>query len=375
MMTKAKKFTSFALSAVTALALLVGVAQAQQIKIVTGDGPQHDGVKAFKDIGKWIEEKSGGSMTVRVFPQTLLKHKEVPTGIRDGVGDMGLIVHPYFPAEFPEANYVADFSLFTSNNFAAAGAATEYIMNCASCMQDWKKFGHIYLGNIANAPYSLLTKEPIVTLADIKGKKIRSGGAAWGRWIEAMGGVKVSIAASEAYQALSQGVLDAHTHSIGSLVDQGLADVVNYVIDIPLGVYLGASINFSAKTWQKLSDENQQVIYDLAPYMMARYVTGLRASTDKVRKTLDSLNITLLKPSTELLDASQAFLAKDIATVADLGSKNYGITDTKEKADRIVKLLAKWEKLTANMSTDYKALGDLYRDEIFAKHDMKKLYQ
>lgn len=375
MMTKATKLAGFALAAATALALLVGTAQAVQIKIVTGDGPQHDGVKAFKEIGKWIEEKTGGELTARVFPQTLLKHKEVPAGVRDGVGDMGLIVYPYFPAEFPEANFVADFSLFVSNNYAAAGAATEYIFTCPACMAELKNFGHVYLGNIANAPYSLLTKEPIVTMADIKGKKIRSGGAAWGRWIEAMDGVKVSIPASEAYQALSQGVLDAHTHSIGSLVDQGLADVVNYVTDIPLGVYLGASINFSAKTWDKLSDKNRKAIFDLAPYMTARYVTGLRASTDKVREKLDTLKIKLLQPSSEMSAASQAFLKRDIATVVDLGTKNYGISDTDKKAKRLVELFAKWEKLTANMSTDYKALGDLYRDEIYSKLDVNKIYE
>lgn len=375
MMTKATKLAGFALAAATALALLVGTAQAEQIKIVTGDGPQHDGVKAFKEIGKWIEEKTGGELTARVFPQTLLKHKEVPVGVRDGVGDMGLIVYPYFPAEFPEANFVADFSLFVSNNYAAAGAATEYIYTCPACMAELKNFGHVYLGNIANAPYSLLTKEPIVTMADIKGKKIRSGGAAWGRWIEAMGGVKVSIPASEAYQALSQGVLDAHTHSIGSLVDQGLADVVSYVTDIPLGVYLGASINFSAKTWDKLSDKNRKAIFDLAPYMIARYVTGLRASTDKVRNKLDTLKIKLLQPSAEMSAASQAFLKRDIATVVDLGTKNYGISDTDKKAKRLVELFAKWEKLTANMSTDYKALGDLYRDQIYSKLDVNKIYE
>jgi TRAP-type C4-dicarboxylate transport system substrate-binding protein len=363
------------LVAIMALAFSVTMAQAKELKIVSGDGPQHDGVKAFNDIAKWIEEESNGELTARVFPQVLLKHKEIPPGIRDGVADMGLIVHPYFPAEFSEAAFIADFSLFATNNFAAAGAATEYMMNCEDCMVEMGDFGHIYLGNIANAPYSLLAKDEIVSMADIKGKKIRSGGAAWGRWIEAMGGVKVSIPASEAYQALSQGMLDAHTHSIGSLIDQGLADVVNYVIDIPLGVYFGASINFSAKSWKELSAGQQKVIFELAPYMLARYVAGLRASTDKVRNELDKLKITLKQPNADLTEASQTFLKNDIAMVAELGVKNYGLSNTNEKAEKFLELLAKWEKLTADMPTDYKTLGDLYKKEIFSKLDMEKLYK
>jgi TRAP-type C4-dicarboxylate transport system substrate-binding protein len=172
-----------------------------QMKIVSGDGPQHEGVKAYNDVAKWIEEKSDGRISTRVFPQTLLSVKEIPSGLRDGVADMGLIVHPYHPAEFPEANFIADFSLFATNNYAAAGAASEYIFTCEECMAEMASSGLIYLGNIANAPYYLLTKEPITTLADLKGKKIRSGGEAWGRWIEAMGAVKITIPAADTYEA------------------------------------------------------------------------------------------------------------------------------------------------------------------------------
>lgn len=142
---------------VLAAALALPVA-AQQIKIVSGDGPQHDGVKAMQEFAKWLGEKSGGKVTGRVFPQTLLSVKEIPAGLRDGVGDLGLIVHPYHRAEFPEANFIADFSLFAKSNPAAAGAATEYILTCDECMQEMKKQGQVYLGNIANTPYSLLAE-------------------------------------------------------------------------------------------------------------------------------------------------------------------------------------------------------------------------
>ena len=52
-----------------------------------------------------------------------------------------------------------------------------------------------------------------------------------------------------------------------------------------------------------------------------------------------------------------------------------GLSNTKEKAEKFLELLAKWEKLTADMPTDYKTLGDLYKKEIFSKLDMEKLYK
>jgi TRAP-type C4-dicarboxylate transport system substrate-binding protein len=345
-------------------------AAAQTLRIATGDGPQHDGVKAMTEFAKWLGEKSGGKLTGRVFPQTLLSVKEIPAGIRDGVADMGLIVHPYHPAEFPEANFIADFSLFAKSNSAAAGAATEYIFTCAECMQEMRKQGQIYLGNIANAPYSLMTKKPVTTLADVRGMKVRSGGDAWGRWIDGMGGVKVAMPAAEAYQALSQGVLDAHTHSIGSLVDQSLSDVVKHVTDMPLGVYLGASMDFSAKTWPKLSPEARGVVLDLAPYLLAKYVTNLSVAADTVRGRLAQLKVTLHQPTPEFVTASEQFLKKDQQTIAELAAKNSGLKDAPRKAERFVALLAKWEKLTEGLPAgDYRKLGDLYQKEIFSKLD------
>jgi TRAP-type C4-dicarboxylate transport system substrate-binding protein len=355
------------------LAALALPVTGQQIKIVTGDGPQHDGVKAMQEFAKWLGEKSGGKVTGRVFPQTLLSVKEIPAGLRDGVGDLGLVVHPYHRAEFPEANFIADFSLFAKSNPAAAGAATEYILTCEECMQEMKKQGQVYLGNIANAPYALLSKKPIKVLADLKGAKVRSGGDAWSRWIEAMGGISVSIPAAEAYQALSQGVLDAHTHSIGSLVDQSLADVVKNATDMPLGVYLGASMNYSAKNWATLSPEARKVVFDLTPYLLAKYVTNLRVAADKVRGELGQLKVTLHQPSPELLAANEQFLRKDQKTIVELAAKNSSIKNAQQKAERFVQLLAKWEKLTAGMPADHQKLGELYQKEIFSKLDAGKV--
>lgn len=356
-------------TAVAALVLLAsaGMAEAKTLKIVTGDGPQHDGTKAMATWAESLPEHSGGDVSGRVFPQTLVAVREIPGALRDGVADLGLIVHPYHPAEFPEANFIADFSLFADNNAAAAGAATEYILTCGECMAEMKKQGTVYLGNIANAPYSLITKSPVRTLADFQNLKVRSGGEAWGRWIEALGGVKVQLPAAEAYQALSQGMLDAHTHSIGSLVDQSLSDVAKHVTDIPVGVYFGASMNFSRRNWEGLTDAQRQAVFDRAPYLLSQYVSNLIVARDAVRSRLDSLGVTLEEPADDLLEANRNFLAADQTTIVDQAKSIYGVDNAAEKAERFLALVAKWKGLAEGMGDDPAALGDLYKAEIFDK--------
>ena len=161
--------------------------------------------------------------------------------------------------------------------------------------------------------------------------------------------------------------------SIGSLVDQSLADVVKNATDMPLGVYLGASMNFSAKNWATLSPEARKVVFDLAPYLLAKYVTNLRVAADVVRGKLPQLKVTLHQPSRELVSANEAFLRKDEKTIVELAAKNSGIQNASQKAARFVALLAKWEKLTAGMPPDHQKLGDLYQKEIFSKLDVSKI--
>jgi len=353
---------------------LSGIAYGKTLKLITGDGPGHDGTKAMVTWASDLEKESKQGLAGKVYPQTLASAKEVPSTLNSGTADLGYIVYPYFPAEFPEANFIAEFSLFASNTAAAAGAATEYVLNCADCLEELKRHGMIFLGNTANAPYSLITKKPITTHADFQNLKVRSGGEAWGRWIEALGGVKVQLPATEAYQALSQGMLDAHTHSIGSLVDQSLADVAKYVTDIPAGVYFGTSMNFSRKNWDALTDAQRLEIYDRVPYLLSKYISNLVVSRDDVKNNrLDELGVKIVQPAEDLSTAHAEFLKKDKNVIIDNAKKIYGINNAQEKADHFLGLLEKWEKLAEGYGADSQELGDLFKREIFDKFSVAEI--
>ena len=124
-----------------------------------------------------------------------------------------------------------------------------------------------------------------------------------------------------------------------------------------------------------MSPEARKVVFDLAPYLLAKYVTNLRVAADTVRGKLGQLKVTLHQPSPELLAANEQFLRKDENTIVELSAKNSGIKNASQKAARFVQLLAKWEKLTAGMPADHQRLGDLYQKEIFSKLDVAKLGQ
>ena len=120
---------------------------------------------------------------------------------------------------------------------AVAAALTEYTVKCQRCQKEMFDFGIVYLGSGSSDPYMLLTKEPVTTAADLKGVRLRSGGAPYSRWAENFGAVPVSISVLETFEAMSQGTIDGTMASINDLLAFRLVDLVKDVTVLKIGTY------------------------------------------------------------------------------------------------------------------------------------------
>src|SRR5690554_4643603 len=98
-------------AAAASVALTPAIAQAADLRFASGY-PQGSitsiALTAFKDR---LAEVSDGELGARVFELSLLNLRETPAGIRDGMADMGVVLTPYFPADFPHTNMVAEVSM------------------------------------------------------------------------------------------------------------------------------------------------------------------------------------------------------------------------------------------------------------------------
>src|SRR5690606_24649861 len=64
---------------------------------------------SLQDYMKAVTEASGGKITFDYFPSaSLLAPAEVAAGIAAGTADMGQVLTPYNPADFPVSNWVAE---------------------------------------------------------------------------------------------------------------------------------------------------------------------------------------------------------------------------------------------------------------------------
>lgn len=147
---------------------------------------------------------------------------------------------------------------------AFTGAMLEYTFNhCPGCMEEFKTQNQVYTGGGVTPLYNMLCKDvSIETIEDLKGKRLRAGGAGFVRFAEHFGAQGVRLPVNEVYEALDQGILDCAMLSAPELTNYNLHEVVTDItLDVPGGAFAGvASANINADRWKAMSTADREAL-------------------------------------------------------------------------------------------------------------------
>ena len=310
-------------------------------------------------------------------------------GIGTGVADAGSIVNSYTRSQLKHAVLTTDLSFIVSNPLVANGAALEtYFLNCPECLADFRQNGTVFLAGATSAGYSLMCRDDVKSLADVKGKKIRTAGA-MGRLAKAMGGTAVSMSTSDMVEALSRGQIDCIMGPLAWLKSYPISDIVRSVFNFDIGAFNSVAVLLMNRgSWEKLSADNKKALWQAAPGM------GSRATiTGYIGESLDALalakkqNITFTGPSEETRQLAKKHRANEIQAVIK-EAKKIGTSNPEKIVQAFVDNLAKWEKIihdagldnvTGSPTTKREALAhavpiytELLREHIYDKVDYTK---
>lgn len=369
------------------LALLVGTAvgiapaTAKELRYAVGYPPGAAAVGAAEDMAQIVAERSGGDLTVKVYTSALLSFGEMAGGVRDGIADVGYLVTPYFPQDFPRTNLLNDTSMKLSTmgdaatavaGMAYGGAMMEYIMlDCADCAAEYAAQNMVFTGVGPTATYHLLCNSPVTTAAELNGKRLRAGAGQWNRWAVEMGATPVQITGQESLEAMKQGIIDCTVLSaVTALQDFQL---INAVTDVTLGVPGGVfaatpATTVNAGVWAELAPKDRRAFLDGAAYMAAAVPFIDHQGEADILADAATRGIVTHKADAVLADATAAFIAKDAASVAALYGDQFGVTDAAALIEGFQPVLEKWVALVQGVES-IEALADLYRTEIFARLD------
>ncbi len=135
-------------------------------------------------------------------------------------------------------------------------------------------------------PYLLMSREPIVKVADFKGKKIRTWGEDLPKLFQAVGAIPVNILIPEIYASLQHGVVDAIPFNVDLAVTYKTFEVARHVSEVVIwmGPAWGVWINESA--WQKITPEHQARILRVVDQARARELETTAAAEKTARQQL-----------------------------------------------------------------------------------------
>jgi TRAP-type C4-dicarboxylate transport system substrate-binding protein len=145
-----------------------------------------------------------------------------------------------------------------------------------------------FIAALGGDPFPLNMRLPISGLADLKGKKIRAGGAFQTKTLKALDMVPVLIPISEAAEAIARGTVDGVAIQPVPMVDFGVARVVNYHYFAGIG-FAPLTVLMSKKKFDSMPKAAQDIIVKFGGDWMADlYNRNFGAVCDEVVKSLEA---------------------------------------------------------------------------------------
>lgn len=359
------------LTAAAILALSVA-AEARELLTAPGTPPPHpaNGV-LYTNLQKYLAEESNGALTTVILGPEVTGVAQMKDALQSQLAEIGNLLPLFFPADLPNMALAGELALSGKNPQAMGAAMTEYIVTCADCQAELKKFGVVYLGSGASDIYELLTVKPVKTAEDMKGLKLRSGGAPWTRFAEHFGAAPAQIPVNETFESMSQGVVDGTMASIADLLSFRLVEVAKYVTYIPLGTYHATS-NFSVAqaTWDSLTPEERAILAHSANRANADFTDRWGAQMpSEAEAAAKAAGIEFITPDPAFVEAVQAYAIEDQAAAIKTASEKLGITDAADRIARFNELVVKWTAIAEANGNDPLKMAVSVQDEVWSKVD------
>lgn len=162
-------------------------------------------------IASWaeaVETQSDGRIEVEMYPAMQLggTPDSLFSQAEDGVVDVVWTVLGYTPGRFPKSE-VFELPFLMTNGEETSAAFYNYVMENSA---DEFETVHV-LALHTHGPGLFHSKEPINTLEDVRGMKIRGGSRIISNMLSQLGAEPIGMPVPQTTEALSRGVIDATT--------------------------------------------------------------------------------------------------------------------------------------------------------------------
>lgn len=361
------------LFAVASLAVLAaGAAEARDLRIAPGAPPVHPAASPlYETFAIFLPEETNGELNGVLIGPEVVSVTQTKQALQSSLAEVANLLPLFVPGDLPNTVLTADLAFLATTPHAMGAAMTEYVVNCGECQAEFKEMGAVFVGAGSSDVYVLITTKPVNTLADLQGLRLRSGGAPYARWAEALGAAPAQIPVNDTFESMSQGVIDGTMASVGDLISYRLVDIAKYIIEVPLGTYHTTS-NFTVanNVWGELTPDQRAGLARAANRSSALFTEnwGYERAVQARQVALDN-GMEIVVPGQDVLDATDAFRNDDLTAAVEIAESQLGITGAAGKIEEFRGLVEKWTAIIEETGNDTDAIAARVQEEVWDKVD------
>jgi TRAP-type C4-dicarboxylate transport system substrate-binding protein len=363
-----------------ALAALILSSPASAVELTYGSWPpagEYLNRVALPKIFAAIAKDTNNEITWKLVPGgQLADPKGTFQAVQTGLMASGLGISTYVPNLVASLNTIYSTVVFEDDVVAASGAAVEtFTLNCPSCIEEFKRINIVPLSGWTSSSYHLACRDPIKSVADMKGKRIRATGGN-NELMKIAGAVPVAATLVETVGLLQRGGLDCQFGVHGWLKVFGYADVAKYVTDVPLGLSgpaIGLMLNRDA--WNKFTPAQKQVHMRQAANLSADLALGQFVIENEV-----ILKELVEKKGLQIVKGEPKGFAEVVEKYEQIqrnrnieNAKRFGVKDPGAIIEAFAKARKKWGNLSKEIGRDIGKFADALWREVYSKADPAKL--
>ncbi|MDR0851007.1 MAG: TRAP transporter substrate-binding protein [Clostridiales Family XIII bacterium] len=208
------------------------------------------------------------NITLEYYPgATLLEGNQILDGVIQGTADIGYATIAYETGRLP-----ISFMIEYPTPYASAKAASYTLKELYETLQ-MPELDEIHvLFPIASGPGAILSKDPIRTLADMKGLQIRAN-AIQAESMKVLGAVPATLSMGETYDALRSGIVDAFVGLTGAGAEFKLQEVTTNFTYYPF-CNVGFYIIMNKDVYNALTDEQKRIVDEVSARVFEESASG-----------------------------------------------------------------------------------------------------
>lgn len=284
-------------------------------------------VQAVDYIGKYLAEKTGGKMSVKVFGNSSLgSEKDVVEQVKIGTLDMTRVSTATFHGIVSETMVPSYPFIFRDDAHfqkVIRGPVGQDIL------KSFEKAGYVGLCLYDAGARSMYTKKAVTKPDDMKGLKIRViQSDLFVAMIGALGGSAIPIPTAEIYTALKTGLADGAENNYPSYETMRHYEAAPFYAETQ-HTRIPEVVVFSKKIWDTLSADDQKLIREAAMASVDVYQKLWDAKMDASKKILIDNKVTFTNVDQAAFVALEKPVWEKFATTPDAKSLMQKIIDTK----------------------------------------------